>query len=108
MSSTAPVLEVIYRVEPGCLGPQGKDYIEDFCNFSQPLVTAHTAGFMRWILVPRFDKSLPEMQCTLAGRTLTPDQAKRYFALFQVDADDLEAELNEQLTLLIDQYFGRW
>jgi hypothetical protein len=108
MSSTAPVLEVIYRVEPGCLGPQGKDYIEDFCTFSQPLVTAHTAGFMRWILVPRFDKSLPEMQCTLAGRTLTAEQAKRYFALFQVDADDLEAELNEQLTLLIDQYFGRW
>lgn len=105
---STPVLEVIYRVEPGCLGPQGKDYIEDFCKFSQPLVTAHTAGFMRWILVPRFDKSLPEMQCTLAGRSLTAAQAARIFAMYQADADSLEAELNEQLTLLIDQYFGRW
>lgn len=106
--TTSSVLEVIYRVEPGCLGPQGKDYIEDFCKFSQPLVTAHTAGFMRWVLIPRFDKSLPEMQCTLAGRTLSQSQAERYFAVYGADASALEAELNEQLTLLIDQYFGRW
>lgn len=108
MTTSAAILEVIYRVEPGCLGPQGAEHIEDFCKFSQPLVTSHTAGFMRWILVPRFDKSLPEMQCTLAGRSLNPAQATRYFALYQANADDLEAELNEQLTLLIDQYFGRW
>lgn len=108
MTATTAILEVIYRVEPGCLGPQGADYIEDFCKFSQPLVTAHTAGFMRWILVPRFDKSLPEMQCTLAGRSLNPAQAARLFAMYQTDPDELEAELNEQLTLLIDQYFGRW
>lgn len=105
--SATPLLEVIYRVEPGCLGPQGKEYIADFCQFAQPLVTAHTAGFMRWILQPRFDKSLPEMQCTLAGRTLSSSQATRYFALYQADAEQLEMELNEQLTLLIDQYFGR-
>lgn len=104
----ATVLEVIYRVEPGCLGPDGTAYIEDFCQFAQPLVTAHTAGFMRWILTPRFDKSLPEMQCMLAGRTLNPVQVQRYFSLYAADPQQLEIELNDQLTLLIDQYFGRW
>ena len=49
-------LTVIYRVEPGCLGPEGATHIEGFCQFAQPLVAAHTPAFMQWQLQPRFDK----------------------------------------------------
>ena len=28
-------LAVIYRVEPGCLGPEGAAHIEGFCQFAQ-------------------------------------------------------------------------
>ncbi len=101
-------LVVLYRVEPGCLGPDGAQYITEFCQFAQPLVAAHTPSFMEWQLQPRFDKKLPEMQCQLAGKNLSTEQAERYFALQGVTADDLEEQLNFQLTHLIDQYFGRW
>lgn len=101
-------LTVIYRVEPGCLGPEGATHIEGFCQFAQPLVAAHTPAFMQWQLQPRFDKKLAEMQCILAGRNLSSEQADRYFALQGTSADDLEEQLNFQLTHLIDQYFGRW
>ena len=45
-------LAVIYRVEPGCLGPEGAAHIEGFCQFAQPLVAAHTPAFMQWQLQP--------------------------------------------------------
>ena len=35
------VVEVIYRLEPGCLGPDGAQYITEFCQFAQPLVSSH-------------------------------------------------------------------
>ena len=28
-------LLVMYRIEPGCLGPQGADYVEEFCVFAK-------------------------------------------------------------------------
>lgn len=99
---------VIYRVEPGCLGPEGALHIAEFCQFAQPLVAAHTPSFMQWQLEPRFDKKLPEMQCVLAGKYLTAQQVARFLTLQHTNADTLEEQINFQLTHLIDQYFGRW
>lgn len=105
---TAQHLTIIYRLEPGCLGPQGADYIVDFCQFAQALLSTQTPDFMQWQLEPRFDKSLPEMQAVLAQRALTDTQLQRYLAIYQVNVEQLEEQLNEHLTLMIDQYFGRW
>ncbi len=101
-------LEAVYRLEPGCLGPDGAQYIEEFCQFAQPLVSAHAPAFMRWVLTPRFDKSLPELQFRLGSRNLSEDQADRLCSTYQTDTDTLVEELNHHLMLLIDQYFGRW
>lgn len=101
-------LEVIYRLEPGCLGPDGAAYIEEFCQFAQPLVASQAPAFMRWQLTPRMDKSLPELQFTFAGRALNDSQAQRLLASYQLELDDLVEELNQNLTFIIDQYFGRW
>jgi len=102
------VVEAIYRLEPGCLGPDGAQYITEFCQFAQPLVSSHAPVFMQCVLTPRFDKSLPELQFSLGGRILTEAQAERLCSSYQTDADTLVEELNHHLMLLIDQYFGRW
>ena len=34
-------LLVMYRIEPGCLGPQGADYVEEFCVFAKQKIKAH-------------------------------------------------------------------
>jgi len=41
-------LAVTYRVEPGCLGPQGVDYIDDFCIFAEKAVAELDSDFVRW------------------------------------------------------------
>ncbi len=102
------LIEATYRLEPGCLGPDGAQYITEFCQFAQPLVSAHAPAFMQWVLTPRFDKTLPELQFSLAGRVLSDSQAERLCSSYQTDADTLVEELNHHLMLLIDQYFGRW
>lgn len=100
-------LTVLFRVEPGCLGPKGKDYIEDFCHFAGKEFAEVDADFVRWQIVPRYDKSLPETQYLLAGKQLTYSQACKYLALFGKELDDFEMHLNEKLSELIDEHLGR-
>lgn len=99
---------ILYRLEPGCLGPDGRQYITEFCQFAAPLLASQTPVFMRWQLEPRFDKTLPEWQCYFHGKLLNEAQAARLLGHFGADVDGLIEQLNEHLTLMIDQYFGRW
>ncbi len=100
-------LIVLFRVEPGCLGPNGKDYIEDFCYFAAKALAEVDADFVRWKIVPRYDKSLPETQYMLAGKQLTYQQACKYMALLGKELDDFEMHLNDKLSELIDEHLGR-
>ena len=100
-------LTVLCRVEPGCLGPDGKDYIEAFCVFAQGELTTIDRDFVHWLIVPRYDKSLPETQYQLASKNLTYAQACKYLEMFGKQLDDFETHLNEKLAELIDQHLGR-
>lgn len=99
---------ILYRLEPGCLGPEGAGYINEFCQFAAPLIASQSPAFMRWQLEPRFDKKLPEWQVLFHGKPLNDVQAARLLSHFDTDIDALIEQLNEHLTLMIDQYFGRW
>lgn len=99
---------ILYRLEPGCLGPEGREFIVEFCQFAAPLIASQSPAFMRWQLEPRFDKTLPEWQCHFHGKVISEAQAARLLAHFSTDIDALIEQLNEHLTLMIDQYFGRW
>lgn len=99
-------LTVVCRIEPGCLGPQGKDHIAEFCNFAQVEVEPVDADFVHWVLVPRNDKSLPEMQYKVGEKTLTHDKAARYLQLFKKDLDLFEDHLHDKLAHLVDEYLG--
>jgi hypothetical protein len=100
-------LSVLFRVEPGCLGPDGKDHVIQFCSFAQNEVTAIDTDFIHWEIVPRFDKALPEMQYTIANKRLSHDKAATYLALFEKSLDEFEEHLHEKLAQLINQYLGR-
>ncbi|MDD1794235.1 hypothetical protein L4D06_16730 [Enterovibrio makurazakiensis] len=99
-------LSVICRLEPGCLGPQGADKIDDFCQYITQEMQALNTDHIALDVVPRNDKSLPEMQFNVLGKKMTQDQAAKYLSSLDHSLDDFETALESKLEALIDQYMG--
>jgi len=105
-------LNVLFRVEPGCLGPRaladnGASYVEAFCCYAQKEVDDLDADFVHWDIVPRFDKSLPEMEYRVNNKKLNHDQAERYLKIFNKELDEFEDHLNERLGEIIESFLGQ-
>lgn len=100
-------LSVLCRVESGCLGPDGKFFIEDFCAYANEAFNGVLEEQIDWFFVPRHDKSLPEIQYQYTGRNLSRDMAKQLFSFRTIDIDELKESLNEKLSDLIDQFLAR-
>ena len=92
------------RVEPGCLGPTGGDLIDGFCRFAQREVDTRSSDVVVWTLIPRHDKSLPEITYQINGKNLTQEKAARYLAMFSANLDDVEEALYARLDGWIEQY----
>lgn len=112
MNITLPVaqdqkLTIEFRVEAGCLGPQGHEHVEGFCRFAQKELAAVDADFIHWVLMPRGDKLLPEIQYRINNKSMTHDKAARYLAVFEKSLDEFESHLEDKITHLIEQYLGR-
>jgi hypothetical protein len=99
-------LTMIFRVETGCLGPEGAKHIDNFCAKVQKEFIVIDADFIHWEIIPRHDKSLPEMQYQINNKTLSKDQAKKYLSLFGKTLHEFEEHLNQKIGLAIDQYLG--
>ncbi len=97
---------VIYRVEPGCLGPEGKNHISKFCSFAQSELRSLDSEYVVWHIIPREDKALPEMQYNFVGKLITHSQAEKYLALFDKKLDEFEGHLCEKLATLINEFMG--
>ncbi|GAA0855806.1 hypothetical protein [Aliiglaciecola litoralis] len=100
-------LTVTFRVEPGCLGPDGADHIEGFCKHAKQVVASLDSDFVRWVIVPRYDKSLDETEYRTNGKRLDYDKAALYLNVFGKDLDEFEEHLQDSLSDLIDEYLGR-
>ena len=100
-------LTIVYRVEPGCLGPKGASHVEDFCFFTQKEFERLDSDYIRWEIEPRNDKSLPELQYKINNKKLTHDKAARYLELFDKNLDEFESHLHNSFALQIEQYLGR-
>lgn len=100
-------LTVTFRVEPGCLGPDGADHIEGFCKHAKKAVANLDSDFIRWVITPRYDKSLPETEYRTNGKKLDHSKASAYLNVFSKDLDEFEEHLEEKLSELIDDYLGR-
>lgn len=97
-------LEVNYRVEGGCLGPVGHTYIDNFCEYAQQHIENNRANFISLNIMPRHDKSIPEMQFKVLSKKVSHAQAEKYLSIFGQNLDDFESELIDQITLLIKNY----
>jgi hypothetical protein len=100
-------LYVTYRVEAGCLGPDGLNYIADFCKFAQSELQTLDSDYIVWNIIHREDKTLPEMQFNLLGKMIKDDKAEKYLSVFGKTLDDFECHLSEHLTTLINQFLNR-
>ncbi|MGX9463184.1 hypothetical protein ACWXWU_18390 [Shewanella sp. A14] len=100
-------LVILCRLEPGCLGPDGVDHIDTFCQISERALANLNADVCHWFIAPRFDKSLVEMQYSLAGKVLSRDKAVKFIGSFEQDLDLIEERFENKLTQLINQYIAR-
>ena len=100
-------LNVLFRVEPGCLGSDGVQHVERFCCYAQKEVETLDADFVHWRILPRFDKSLPEMEFHVNSKRLNHGQAERYLQLFSKQLEQFEEHLNDRLGELIESFLAR-
>jgi len=97
-------LTVVCRIEAGCLGPDGDDHVDEFCAFGQPHVEPIDADFVLWKIVPRLDKTLPEMHYSINGKVLDHTKAEKYLGLFGKDLNAFEEHLHDKIAQIIDDY----
>lgn len=100
-------LTVIFRVEPGCLGPQGASLVDEFCLFAQHHVESLDSDYVIWSIIPRNDKTLAEVQYSVRGKKMTHAQAEKYLSLFGKSLDEFESHLDDRLAELIDKFMAR-
>lgn len=100
-------ITVICRVEPGCLGPDGADHVEAFCKLGQKEFNAIDPDIINWEVIPRFDKTQPELQYKLNGLYLNEEQSELYLKALGKDPSKFEETLFKQLTVSVNHYFGR-
>ncbi|WP_166424823.1 hypothetical protein [Paraglaciecola sp. 20A4] len=100
-------LTVTFRVEPGCLGPDGLVHIEGFCQYAKLRVAALHNDFVRWRIVPRYDKNLPETEYKTNNKRLDHIKARQYLSVFEQELDAFETHFQDELARLIDLYLGR-
>ena len=96
---TTPIekkLTIQIRVEPGCLGPDGKEHIETFCAAPE---------LVSWVLIPRYDKQLPEQEFFIEGRKLTEEQAILFLRRFGRELGEVQDRLDSVLAQLVERYF---
>ena len=94
-------LSVTYRVEAGCLGPEGTKHIAEGGKFSQLALQTLDSDYIVWNIVHRKDKTLPEMQYNVLGKVMNHYQAEKYLAIFGKSLDEFECHLSDRLTTLI-------
>jgi hypothetical protein len=100
-------LTLVFRIEPGCLGPDGKDYIEEFCLLVQKAFEQTHQRTVVLEIIPRFDKQLPETEYRIGERGLSREKAARLLSALGKDLDALESQLNDALPNLIEHYLAR-
>lgn len=101
-------LAVTYRVEGGCLGPVGHTHIVKFCEYAQENINNPYSNFIKLIIIPRHDKSLPEMQFNVLSKKVNHLQAEKYLSLFNQNLEDFECQLSDELTRLIQAYADKY
>jgi len=100
-------LNVIARVEAGCLGPDGDDHIEAFCQYANKAFAEIETHFVDWSIMPRYDRQLPEFEYQVHQKRLCQDKAGKYLHVFGMTLEQFEDELNFNLVTYIERFLAR-
>jgi hypothetical protein len=100
-------LTVVFRVEPGSLGPNGSDYVEGLCETAQKHFDVIDSGFFRWEIGPRLDKKLPEIEYKINNKKLSNNQAETYLKIFERSKEGFETVLAETIAELINDFLDQ-
>lgn len=104
-TGSATKLTIQIRVEPGCLGPDGKSHIDTFCVAASRIFAAIEPERVSWVLIPRHDKQLPEQECFIEGRKLSEDQASLLLQRMGLTLAALQERSDALLAQLMERYF---
>ena len=96
--------EIRFRLEPGCLGPTGLDYIEDFCTLVNKV--QFSLPFAKLTVIPRYDKTLPEWEFLLNSKLISEQQAGRFLSVHEYTVMDIEVETEQFITVKVEQFIS--
>jgi hypothetical protein len=99
-------LVILCRIEPGCLGPDGIDHIADFCRYANKELKCDASHYIRWLPLPRYDKSLDEIEYLVGEKGLSRIQAAVYLEVFNQDLAEFEEQFHERLASMINCYLS--
>ncbi|MEG0008827.1 MAG: hypothetical protein RR721_12310 [Aeromonas sp.] len=104
-TGSAKKLTIQIRVEPGCLGPDGKSHIDTFCAAASRIFAAIEPERVSWVLIPRHDKQLPEQEYFIEGRKLSEEQASLLLQRMGLTLSSLQERSDALLAQLVERYF---
>lgn len=97
-------LAVTYRVEAGCLGPNGVNFIVEFCIYAQSQLQLLNSDYINWNIVYREDKTLPEIEFGLINKIIDEKKAEKYLSVFGKTLDDFEGDLSDHITNFVSHF----
>jgi len=107
MTTSHHLFTVSYFIESGCLGAQGAQRIDGFCEFVTIKLKQSFPAFCSWNIKPLIDNQQRHIQYTLNQKTLTLEQAKRYLDTQHQDINSFENNVDDFVIDSIEEYQGR-
>lgn len=99
-------LSLIVRVEPGSLGPDGLNHVESFCVVAEKVFSKVEFANLTFKIVPRYDKTLPELELLMNQLTLPHQRAVMVLDKLNLTYELIEEEVMEHISKLIDRFLG--
>ena len=100
-------LTILYRVEPGCLGPNGKQQIDEFCQFAAAKLRQLDSLFLIWDIQPRSDKRLPEIQFQFMRKNISYHQATIYLEKIGKNITQFSNKIDDEMANYIDMFLSK-
>ncbi len=107
MPSQSPKLNINYYIESGCLGAQGEQKIQHYCQFLTQKLQHIYNDFCTWHVKPLSDLHQPHIQYFIAHKKLSDEQATRYLNALQKNKKKFESQIDDIVIHSIEDYMGR-
>lgn len=98
---------IFYYIEAGCLGANGAQVVDGFCDFLEKKLNSTHAKLCYWSIQPLSDINLPHFKYVLEDKKLSLEQATRYLEKHQFTLKQFEDDIDDLVIDFIEEYLGR-